>query len=166
MVQNGVRVSTFSDNASSPRANTHLSRRSPQPFPARGQANAAWPRNQRAGAAIAGARWLPTWGLCALLAACGPPTWAGGIHALLAWSERAVRVTEVPASGPSARAGLRAGDVILAIDGKPVAGLTSREVQRLLTGEVGSTVELEIERDGRRERVRVERAPYETTKRS
>jgi C-terminal processing protease CtpA/Prc len=75
-------------------------------------------------------------------------------------------VTEVPVSGPAARAGLRAGDVIIAIDGKPLAGLTSREVQRLLTGEVGSTVELEIERDGKRERLRVERAPYETTKRS
>jgi C-terminal processing protease CtpA/Prc len=109
---------------------------------------------------------IPAWGLCALLASCGPPTWAGGIHALLAWSERAVRVTEVPASGPAARAGLRAGDVIVAIDGKPLQGLTSREVQRLLTGEVGSSVELEIEREGRRERLRLERAPYETSKRS
>lgn len=166
MVQNGVRVSTFSDNASSARANTHLSRRSPQPFPARGHAGGARPRNQRAGATIAGARWLPGWALCALLAACGPPTWAGGIHALLAWSDRAVRVTEVPASGPAARAGLRPGDVIVAIDGKPLTGLTSREVQRLLTGEVGSSVELEIVRDGKRERLRVERAPYEATKRS
>jgi C-terminal processing protease CtpA/Prc len=103
---------------------------------------------------------LRAWALYALLAACGAPTWAGGIHAVMAWSERAVRVTEVP-PGPAKRAGLRAGDVILAIDGKPVAGLSSREVQRLLTGEVGTLVELEIEREGKRERLRVERAPYE-----
>lgn len=77
-----------------------------------------------------------------------------------------MRVTEVPAAGPAARAGLRPGDVIIAIDGRPVAGLTSGEVQRLLTGEVGSSVELEIERDGKRERLRVERAPYETSKRA
>lgn len=118
-------------------------------------------RKCRAEALIARPRSVPAWVLYALLVACGPPTWAGGIHALLGWSERAVRVTDVPATGPAARAGLRVGDVIVAIDGKPLAGRSSREVQRLLTGEVGSTVELEIERDGKLERVRVERAPYE-----
>jgi carboxyl-terminal processing protease len=103
---------------------------------------------------------LPVWGLCALLAACGAPRWSGGIHALLAWSERAVRVTEVPAGGPAERAGLRAGDVIFAIDRKPIAGLSSEQVRALLSGEVGSSVELEIERDGEHQTLRVERAPY------
>ena len=101
---------------------------------------------------------LAAWGVCALLAGCGAPSWAGGIHAQLARSERAVRVVEVPEGGPAARAGLRPEDLVIAIDARPVAGLSALEVHELLLGEVGSTVELEIERDGSRQTLRVERA--------
>jgi S1-C subfamily serine protease len=45
--------------------------------------------------------------------------------------ESGVMVTSVEEGGPAQRAGLREGDVIVALDGKPVAGVD--DLQRLLT---------------------------------
>jgi carboxyl-terminal processing protease len=49
---------------------------------------------------------------------------------------------------PAERAGLRPGDVITAIDGRPVAGRTLDEARRLVRGPKDTTVMLTIERDG------------------
>lgn len=49
---------------------------------------------------------------------------------------------------PAQRAGLQAGDRILSVDGKTTKGLTVSEVSNNLRGEPGSTVVLEIEREG------------------
>lgn len=98
--------------------------------------------------------------MCSLLLACGPATWTGGVHAQLAWSPRGVRVIAVPADGPAARAGLREGDRLLQVDGHELAGLSAEQVQKLLTGEVGSQVALEVLRDGQRQTLNVERVPY------
>ena len=95
-----------------------------------------------------------------LLIACGPPSWQGGIHAVLAWSHAGVRVVEVPPDGPAQRADLRAGDRIVAVDGKPVAGRDSRAVQQLLSGEVGSRATIEVLRDGQPLTLSIEREPY------
>lgn len=95
-----------------------------------------------------------------LLAACGPPSWQGGIHAVLAWSHAGLRVVEVPPVGPSKRADLRAGDRIVAIDGKPLADRSFRDVQRLLSGEVGSHATIEVLRDDQPLTLRIEREPY------
>jgi C-terminal processing protease CtpA/Prc len=94
------------------------------------------------------------------LLACGPPTWPGGIHAQLGWSEQGVRVVEVPPDGPADRADLRPGDRIVRIDGVPIAGRDSAAVQRLLSGEVGSSATLEVLRDGRPLTLAVQREPY------
>ena len=48
--------------------------------------------------------------------------------------------------GPADRAGVRAGDVIEAIDGKATATLSIYEAGELLTGEAGSSVELSLRR--------------------
>ena len=48
--------------------------------------------------------------------------------------------------GPADRAGVRAGDVIEAIDGTPTANLSIYEAGELLTGEAGSSVELRLRR--------------------
>jgi carboxyl-terminal processing protease len=57
----------------------------------------------------------------------------------------------LPAS-PAHRGGVRAGDRILAIDGKKVEGLTQDVVEQMLDGKAGMTVELELQhRDGAKE---------------
>ena len=98
--------------------------------------------------------------LWAILAACGRPSWAGGIHANLAWSPRGVRVVEVPSEGPAHQAGLLPDDRLLSVDGRPVAGLSGGQVHELLTGEVGSQVELVVLRGEETLRLQVERTPY------
>ncbi|RNC79453.1 MAG: S41 family peptidase [Balneola sp.] len=50
--------------------------------------------------------------------------------------------------GPSERKGIRAGDVILSIDGVSTEGLLPEEVQNLTMGEIGSSVTLVITRFG------------------
>lgn len=50
--------------------------------------------------------------------------------------------------GPADKKGIRAGDVILAIDGVSTADLQPEEVQNLTVGEIGSTVQLTIQRYG------------------
>ncbi|MFD2533258.1 S41 family peptidase [Gracilimonas halophila] len=50
--------------------------------------------------------------------------------------------------GPAERAGIRAGDVIIAVDGISTEGLQPEEVNTLTNGEVGSEVTVTIERFG------------------
>lgn len=50
--------------------------------------------------------------------------------------------------GPAERAGIRAGDVIVAVDGVSTEGLQPEEVNTLTNGEVGSEVTVTIERFG------------------
>lgn len=100
--------------------------------------------------------------LCGLLelGGCGPATWTGGVHAQLAWSERGVRVVEVPPDSPAERGGLRAGDRLVSVDGQTVAGLTAEKVQQLLAGEVGSTARLQVLREGETRTLAIKREPY------
>ncbi|HEV8662118.1 MAG TPA: DegQ family serine endoprotease [Candidatus Methylomirabilis sp.] len=68
--------------------------------------------------------------------------------------DRGALVSEVVADSPAAAAGMHAGDVIVALDGKPVA--EARELPRLVAGRpVGSTVEVTFLRGGKRRTVRL-----------
>jgi serine protease Do len=61
--------------------------------------------------------------------------------------DRAVEVVEVISGSPAAAAGLRAEDLIVAIDGEPIHGVN--DLQRLMTGErIGVPVELTLVRAG------------------
>lgn len=64
-------------------------------------------------------------------------------------ADAGVTVLEVLASGPAQSAGLKAGDVIMRIDGEPVAQYGMDEVRDRLRGVVGSEVRLSVEREGR-----------------
>jgi S1-C subfamily serine protease len=66
--------------------------------------------------------------------------------------DSAVVVANVEPSSPAARAGLIAGDVLLAVDGQPVTG--ADDLIRLLTGDtIGRPVDLDVLRDGARRRL-------------
>ncbi|GAA3757918.1 S41 family peptidase [Streptomyces tremellae] len=70
-----------------------------------------------------------------------------------------VQITRTERGGPAARAGVRPGDVLRAVDGRPVAGLPVTRVMGLLRGDPqgagpvappGSTVVLGLDRAGHR----------------
>jgi carboxyl-terminal processing protease len=52
------------------------------------------------------------------------------------------------AGTPAYRAGIRPGDIIVAVDGKPTDNLTTSEVADLLKGPKGTTVKITIAREG------------------
>lgn len=59
-----------------------------------------------------------------------------------------VMVFEVQTNGPAHNAGLKAGDVIMRIDGNPVAPYNMDQVRDMLRGVAGTQVRLSVERDG------------------
>nr|WSX51628.1 S41 family peptidase [Streptomyces sp. NBC_00974] len=74
-----------------------------------------------------------------------------------------IAIDRVQPGGPADRAGLRAGDRLLSVDGQGVTGLKVAEVVALLRGAAGTSVVLELTRDGadltetvRREELRAE----------
>ena len=101
---------------------------------------------------------------CALLAGCGggsrgKPT--GGIHAKLAYSEGGgLRVVEVPAGGGADLAGIRPNDVIIGINGASVRELDYQTIVEKLRGPVGSTIQLDVFRQGEVDTVVVMRQAY------
>ncbi|WP_371616115.1 S41 family peptidase [Streptomyces sp. NBC_00454] len=72
----------------------------------------------------------------------GVGLWAGRLR------DGRIEIDRVQPGGPAARAGLRAGDRLLSIDGQGVTGLRVAEVVALLRGAVGTPVVLNLTRDG------------------
>ena len=63
-------------------------------------------------------------------------------------------VTETIAGGPASNAGMRAGDIIIGLDGSAVAGVD--DLQRMLTAEsIGRATEFALLREGQRVQVTV-----------
>ncbi|MFF5444393.1 S41 family peptidase [Streptomyces sp. NPDC012888] len=60
-----------------------------------------------------------------------------------------VEIDRVQPGGPAARAGLRAGDRLLTVDGHRVTGMPAAEVVALLRGSAGTPVVIGFTRDGR-----------------
>ena len=91
-------------------------------------------------------------------------SWPGGIGAVLRYrsSERRLFIDRAPTEGAAARAGLRAGDEVVEIDGVAVREMDRASMVMRLRGEVGTRVRLGIAQDGGRREVEVERAPYES----
>ncbi|MGW7194147.1 S41 family peptidase [Streptomyces sp. NPDC054838] len=79
------------------------------------------------------------------------------------WARRGrdgrIEVDRVQPDSPAARAGLRAGDRLLDVDGQDVTGRPVTDVVAMLRGEAGTPVVLDLSRDGavRHETVRRER---------
>jgi serine protease Do/serine protease DegQ len=70
-------------------------------------------------------------------------------------------VAEVQADSPAARAGLRKGDIVTALNGRPVRGAAELRA-RLGVVPVGETVELRLERGGDTRTVKAQVGPIES----
>ena len=96
----------------------------------------------------------------------------GGIGAIIGTRGDWVTITDPYEGFPAARAGLRAGDKIMTIDGKNAKKLTSDEVSHMLKGKAGTNVVVKIARMGAdgsekesevtltREEIKIKNVPY------
>lgn len=73
-----------------------------------------------------------------------------GIGSIIRYHKKHERVIidEPYEKTPSDNAGLKAGDIILTIDGKDIKGLMPTKVTEMLRGEAGTTLELKFQRPG------------------
>ncbi|MBR1804863.1 MAG: S41 family peptidase [Selenomonadaceae bacterium] len=72
----------------------------------------------------------------------------GGIGVYMSFKDGGVQVMNVIPDGPGQRAGLQAGDEILAVNGQPVTEISPGEVALKIRGEAGTNVDLLIRREG------------------
>jgi carboxyl-terminal processing protease len=63
-------------------------------------------------------------------------------------SDAGVRITAPMPGGPAAKAGLRAGDLIVQVDDKPLRGVALADAIARMRGDVGTQVSLVVRRDG------------------
>lgn len=91
----------------------------------------------------------------------------GGIGSLIRSIDGKVYISEPYEGFPAQKGGLKAGDLILAIDGKSVEGKNQEEISQLLKGQSGSTLTLTYERQGethdvtlKREEIKIPDVPY------
>jgi carboxyl-terminal processing protease len=71
-----------------------------------------------------------------------------GIGARLLPDPLGVKVVSVFSEGPAKRIGVKGGDVVVAVDGKVIAGMQSDDIVMLIKGKEGTTVKLKISRPG------------------
>lgn len=72
-----------------------------------------------------------------------------GLRLQLHEETEALTVVEPLANSPASAAGIRAGDRILAIDGRSTVGMSVETASELIKGEAGTRITLRIERDSR-----------------
>lgn len=73
----------------------------------------------------------------------------GGIGSLIHKQNNHIMISEPYENLPAHKAGLKAGDIILKIDGESCEGKTTSQVSERLRGQAGTTIELTLERDGK-----------------
>lgn len=93
----------------------------------------------------------------------------GGIGSLIHKNGQYVVISEPYEGFPAHMTGLKAGDRLLKINGEDMTGKASDEVSRFLKGQPGTTVSVEVERDGepaplafelKRENITIKDIPY------
>ncbi|ADV42959.1 S41 family peptidase [Bacteroides helcogenes] len=74
----------------------------------------------------------------------------GGIGSIITWSTKLKRsmIAEPYENMPAANVGLKAGDILMEIDGKDLAGKNNQEVSEMLRGQVGTSFKLKVQRPG------------------
>ena len=91
----------------------------------------------------------------------------GGIGALIHYRDGVTYISEPYEGLPAYKAGFKAGDAIISVDGESAKGKTSDQVREKLRGQAGSEIVLEVEREGkiikktfRREDIQLPNVPY------
>jgi len=105
-------------------------------------------------------------GLCFALGCAAPKGTVGAVFAQQ--DDGRLVVHEAPAGLAADKAGLRAGDEILLVDGVDVRHLDAKALHRALSGEVGTRVRLTVLRGEEVLRLTLERTParrHQTPKR-
>lgn len=80
----------------------------------------------------------------------------GGIGARIRKIDEFVVVSEPYEGSPAEKSGLKAGDIILEVDGKNVTGKSTSDLSKVLKGAPGSKVKLLIDRPGTESKIEVE----------
>lgn len=72
----------------------------------------------------------------------------GGIGSLITYNQKLKRsmIAEPFEGTPAAKVGLKAGDILMEIDGKDLAGKNNQKVSQMLRGAVGTSFKLKVER--------------------
>ncbi|MDR9398831.1 S41 family peptidase [Salibacter sp.] len=93
----------------------------------------------------------------------------GGIGALIRTVDNHVVIAEPYENFPAQKAGLRAGDRIITVDGDTAIGKNSSEMSKVLKGQPGTKLEMVVDRPGSdqyleveviREEVKIDEVPY------
>lgn len=93
----------------------------------------------------------------------------GGIGALIRTKDDYVVIAEPYENSPAAKADLRAGDVVIEVEGKSTKGKTTSDIVKFLKGTPNTPVKIKITRDGEpnpiektimREEIKVNNVPY------
>jgi carboxyl-terminal processing protease len=93
----------------------------------------------------------------------------GGIGALIQKDSNRIEVAEPYENSPAAKAGLKAGDMIISVDGISLSGKSTDDVGKLLKGEPGTSIKLmvlspgsatPIEKIVTRESIKVSNVPF------
>lgn len=82
---------------------------------------------------------------------------ASGVGIDIALVEGVIRVVTPIAGGPADRAGIRTGDIIAAVDGKPLDGTTLGQAVERLRGAAGTDVTVTVRRDDTEQDISIER---------
>ena len=85
-----------------------------------------------------------------------------GITISLTEDEAGFEIIKVNSGGPAEEAGLLAGDVIVAIEGQPTAGMSTTDARNLVRGEEGTKVTLTVRRGDKTLEPEVERRTVQT----
>ncbi|MCB0795726.1 MAG: S41 family peptidase [Flavobacteriales bacterium] len=92
----------------------------------------------------------------------------GGIGALIKKKDDGVVISEPYEGFPAMKAGMWAGDAIKKVDGRDVTGMGTDEVSKLLKGQAGTSLRIELYREGEaprevelvREEIKIPDVPY------